>query len=119
MQNDDLVGIETWFNERYVRDISRKIRASLRYKIEKGEYIGRAPYGYRKAKDSKNKLEPDPVLAENVKLIFKLYSQGYGYGSIAAMDKAISQYQNLKVINSSEGIPLLKDEQTGLDNPHV
>lgn len=85
MQNDDLVGIETWFNERYVRDISRKIRASLRFKIEKGEFVGRAPYGYRKAKDSKNKLEPDPALAENVRQIFRLYRQGYGYASIAAM----------------------------------
>lgn len=85
LQNDDLVGIETWFNERYVRDISRKIRASLRYKIEKGEFVGRAPYGYKKSEDAKNRLEPDPVQAENVRLIFRLYLQGYGYSTIAAL----------------------------------
>ena len=33
-QDNDTVGIETWFNERYVRDISKKIKANLRFKIE-------------------------------------------------------------------------------------
>jgi len=27
---------------------SRKIRANLRFKIQKGEYIGHAPFGYEK-----------------------------------------------------------------------
>lgn len=82
-RDDDMVGIETWANERYVRDISRKIRASLRFKIEKGEYIGHAPYGYRKSQTVKNTLEVDPENAEKVRRIFMLYRQGYGYSSIA------------------------------------
>lgn len=47
--DSDMLGIETWVNERYVRDISRKIRAALRFKIQKGEYLGKAPFGYRKS----------------------------------------------------------------------
>ena len=43
-KDNDTVGIETWFNERYIRDISKKIRTNLRFKIEKGEYIGHAPF---------------------------------------------------------------------------
>jgi len=83
LKDNDTVGIETWFNERYVRDISRKIRANLRHKIEKGEYIGRAPYGYKKTAEGKNKLFADPDTAPVVKEIFRLYSLGYGYSHIA------------------------------------
>jgi len=36
LKDNDIVGIETWFNERYILDISRKIRANLRFKIQKG-----------------------------------------------------------------------------------
>ena len=35
LKDNETVGIETWYNERYIQDISRKIRASLRFKIEK------------------------------------------------------------------------------------
>lgn len=83
LDDNDLVGIETWFNERYIRDISRKIRANLRFKIEKGEYIGKAPYGYVKSGEQKNKLVIDESTAGVVRRIFNLYRQGYGYSSIA------------------------------------
>lgn len=42
-----------------------------------------------------------------------------GAGMESFMDKTISQYPQLKIINSSEGIALLKDEASGLDNPHI
>lgn len=82
IKDNDTVGIETWVNERYVRDISRKIRANLRFKIEKGEYIGRAPYGYVKSGNKKNTLEIHPQEAEVVREIYKLYLEGYGYSAI-------------------------------------
>jgi DNA invertase Pin-like site-specific DNA recombinase len=56
IRDNDTVGIDTWYNERYVRDISRKIRTNLQFKIQKGEYIGNAPYGYEKSQLEKNKL---------------------------------------------------------------
>ena len=78
-----MVGIETWVNERYVRDISRKIRASLRFKIQKGEYLGKAPFGYRKSCIEKNRLVIDESEAYIVRLIYRLYLSGMGYTAIS------------------------------------
>lgn len=72
------------YHERYVRDISRKIRSTLRFKIQKGEYLGNAPFGYRKATDVKNRLEPYEAEAETVRLIYRLYRSGMGYSAIAS-----------------------------------
>lgn len=85
LNDNDTVGIETWANERYIKDISRKIRASLKFKISKGDYIGNAPFGYIKSKKEKNRLCIDEENAEIVRLIFRLYRKGYGYSSIAHM----------------------------------
>ncbi|WP_081665685.1 recombinase family protein [Ruminiclostridium papyrosolvens] len=73
------------YNERYIRDISKKIRANLRFKIEQGEYIGNAPFGYVKSVNEKNKLVIDSRNAPVVKEIFSLYRKGYGYAAIANM----------------------------------
>lgn len=83
-RDNDTVGIDTWYNERYIRDISKKIRANLRHKIEKGEYIGHAPYGYEKSKVQKNKLIVNENSARVVRDIFKLYLSGLGYKKIAS-----------------------------------
>jgi len=83
LKDNDTVGIETWFNERYLKDISRKIRANLRYKIEKGEYIGHAPFGYMKSETEKNKLVINEETAGVVREIFNKYCEGYGYSYIA------------------------------------
>jgi DNA invertase Pin-like site-specific DNA recombinase len=83
IRDNDTVGIDTWFNERYIRDLSKKIRANLRFKIAKGEYIGHAPYGYIKSAEEKNRLVVDKTTAGVVKEIFELYIKGYGYASIA------------------------------------
>jgi len=85
LKDNDIVGIETWFNERYIRDISRKIRANLRFKIEKGEYIGHAPYGYIKSPHEKNRLCIDEETASVVREIFRLYKEGYGYSYISRL----------------------------------
>lgn len=81
--DNDMVGIETWVNERYVRDISRKIRSSLRFKIQKGEYLGKAPFGYKKSCLEKNKLAIDESEAHIVRLIYELYLSGLGYTAIS------------------------------------
>lgn len=81
--DNDTVGIETWVNERYVRDISRKIRSCLRFKIQRGEYLGRAPFGYKKSGIEKNRLVIDENEAYIVRMIYDLYLSGYGYSSIS------------------------------------
>ena len=81
--DSDMLGIETWVNERYVRDISRKIRAALRFKIQKGEYLGKAPFGYRKSGAEKNRLVIDEQEAHVVRRIYSLYLSGMGYTAIS------------------------------------
>lgn len=83
LKDNDTVGIDTWYNERYIKDISRKIRANLRFKIEKGEYIGHAPFGYEKSQLEKNKLVINKEEAQVVRKIYSLYKEGYGYSFIA------------------------------------
>lgn len=83
LEDNDMLGIETWANERYVRDISRKIRSCLRFKIERGEYLGNAPYGYMKSVVEKNRLVKEEEQARVIRLIYSLYRSGLGYSSIA------------------------------------
>mgnify|MGYP000880852692 FL=1 len=83
LRDNDTVGIDTWYNERYVRDISRKTRASLKFKIKNGEYIGTAPYGYKKSQIKKNVLVIDETQAPVIRQIYKCYIEGMGYAAIA------------------------------------
>lgn len=83
LRDNETAGLETWFNERYIRDISRKIRASLRFKIGRGEYLGHAPFGYVKQTPGENRLYVDEGAAATVRLIYSLYRSGLGYSSIA------------------------------------
>ncbi|WP_432409463.1 recombinase family protein [Wukongibacter sp. M2B1] len=76
----ELFPLEAYFHERRVRDDSEKIKATLRGKMEKGDFLVRAHYGYRKVG---NKLVLDENTAWVVKKIFELYTQGYGYRAIA------------------------------------
>ena len=69
-----------WFNERRARDDSKNIRRNLRHKIEEGDLLVKAIYGYNK--DGKNLVineETAPVVQE----IFELYSKSWGYQKIA------------------------------------
>lgn len=71
------------YNEMYVKDISAKIRRTLTYKREQGQFIGSfAPYGYRIDPNDKHHLIIDEETAPNVRLIFEMYIQGNGYRKI-------------------------------------
>lgn len=71
------------YNEMYVKDISAKIRRTLSYKREQGQFIGSfAPYGYRIDPDDKHHLVIDPETAPIIKRIFDLYISGEGYRKI-------------------------------------
>lgn len=72
------------YNEMYVKDISAKIRRTLAYKREQGQFIGSfAPYGYLIDPADKHHLIIDPESAPVVRLIFDLYISGEGYRKIA------------------------------------
>ncbi|WP_300412430.1 hypothetical protein [uncultured Oscillibacter sp.] len=72
------------FNEWYVRDSSRKVRAVLKAKAERGERFGtRAPYGYQKEENSSQKLIVDEGTAAIVRRISAMCAAGIGPSQIA------------------------------------
>ncbi|MDF2523825.1 MAG: site-specific recombinase, invertase Pin-like protein, partial [Clostridiales bacterium] len=75
----DLLGITTWYNEMYVKDISRKIKGSIRAKQKEGRMIIKEAFGYKRSQADKHKLEVDPEAAEIVRMIYKHYLSGIGY----------------------------------------
>ncbi|MCG8402418.1 MAG: recombinase family protein [Firmicutes bacterium] len=81
--DDDTIGIRTWVNEYYARDISRKVRVNLKKKMRGGEFLGRPPFGYRKSILYKNRLEVDERYRDTIRNIFELYIGGWGYRALA------------------------------------
>ena len=82
--NNDIIQFKTLINDWYSKDISRKVRAGVWARKEKGLYLGaRAPYGYDKAKDNKNKLVINVEQAEVIRLIFDMFDNGTSIKDIA------------------------------------
>ena len=83
-ESNDLMPFKNLFNEWFVRDTSRKIRAVQRAKAERGERLGtRAPYGYQKDENTKGRLLVDEEAAAVVRRIFALCAAGNGPSQIA------------------------------------
>ena len=83
-ESNDLMPFKNLFNEWYVRDSSRKVRAVLKAKAERGERLGnRSPYGYIANPDRKGRLVVDEEAAAVVKHIFALCAGGMGPTKIA------------------------------------
>ena len=83
--NDIIIPFKNLMNDSYCRDISTKIRTSLRAKIESGDFIGSfAVYGYLKSDENKNQLIVDSYAAEVVKDIFRMKLNGMSQSGIAA-----------------------------------
>jgi len=80
--DNDLLGIKAWYNEMYLKDISKKITANIRQKQKDGLVIVQH-YGYMKDPTDKNKLLIDEEVADTIKLIFRMYTEGYGCNKIA------------------------------------
>ncbi|MBQ9313819.1 MAG: recombinase family protein [Clostridia bacterium] len=78
--NEEMFGLYAWFNERRARDDSKNIRRNLRHKIEEGDLLVKAIYGYNK---EGNKLVINKETAPVVQEVFELYLKGWGYKKIA------------------------------------
>lgn len=85
LDDNDLLGIKTWYNEMYVKDISKKIRSSIKAKQKSGRMLIKEYFGYKRSASDKHMLEIDLEAADIVRLIFKLYISGLGYRRIAEM----------------------------------
>lgn len=83
-ESNELMPFKNLFNEWYVRDSSRKVRAVLKAKAERGERLGtRAPYGYKKDEADSKKLVVDEEAAAVVRRIFAMCAAGRGPSQIA------------------------------------
>lgn len=71
-------------NEWYLRDCSRKQRASYKLRGNAGKHTtNNVPYGYKKSPKDKNQWIIDEEVAPIVRRIYQLCIEGYGIGQIA------------------------------------
>ena len=81
--NNDIAPFKSILNEMYAKDTSKKINSVLQSKINLGEYLGTAHYGYKKDPENKYHLIIDEEAANVVKLIYEKYLAGFGTMQIA------------------------------------
>lgn len=103
---DDTIGIKTWYNERYVKDASKKIRSVLKARQTEGSLIVSAPFGYLRGKNSKQELLIDEDTAPIVREIFKSYLNGKGF-------RAISKSLNEQGISTPSMTAKIRREREG------
>ena len=81
---DDTIMLKGIINQSYLKDVSKKIKSVIRNKKEEGKFVQHyTPYGYKKDENDKYKLIIDDKVAYNIKLIFKMYLEGFSQGQIA------------------------------------
>lgn len=81
--DDDTIGIKTWYNERYVKDTSKKIRRAIRARQRDGTLMTQPPFGYIRNEKNPELLEIMPKEATHIKMVYELYLNGSGYRKIA------------------------------------
>ena len=75
--NNDIAPFKAIMNDMYAKDISKKIKSSLRAKQKEGKWVGgRCPFGYKQDEINKNKLVIDEEKANTVKRIYDLALNG-------------------------------------------
>ena len=75
--NNDIAPFKAIMNDMYAKDISKKIKSSLRAKQKEGKWVGgRTPFGYRKDPNNKNKLIIFEEQAVIVRRIFDMCLEG-------------------------------------------
>ena len=87
-QDNDFTPFLNIINEFYVKDTSKKIRASAKTKGESGEHLtANPPYGYMKDPDDPKRWVVDDEAAQVVKRIFNLCLESCGTSQIARILK--------------------------------
>ncbi len=91
--NNDIIQFKTLINDWYSKDISRKVKSGVWARKEQGLFVGaKAPYGYMKDENNRNKLIVNKEEARVVKRIFQMYDNGYTMGEIATKLSAEKVY---------------------------
>lgn len=84
---DDFTPFRNIMNEWYAKDMSRKIRSTLKIKNSQGYAIGRPPYGYMYDEIDKKRWVVDKEAADIVRYIFNLRKYGESMNKIAKILK--------------------------------
>lgn len=100
--NNDIAPFKAIMNDMYAKDISKKIKSSLKAKMKEGKWVGgRTPFGYDQDKDNKNHLIVNVEQASVVKRIFDMCLEGLSFFKIAKQltnegVKTPAQYYNFE-----------------------
>ncbi len=82
--NNDIAPFKAIMNDMYAKDISKKIKSSLKAKMKEGKWVGgRTPFGYDQNKNNKNHLIINKEQAIVVKRIFDMCLEGLSFFKIA------------------------------------
>ncbi|MDF2539614.1 MAG: site-specific recombinase, invertase Pin-like protein [Herbinix sp.] len=86
-EEDEILGIKTWVNEKYIKDTSKKIKSVFRTRQKEGTLIINVPFGYKKCRNDseQSQVEMIPSEAAYIRNIFDLYLQGNGCRKIACL----------------------------------
>lgn len=100
--NNDIAPFKAIMNDMYAKDISKKIKSSLRAKQKEGKWVGgRTPFGYDPNPEDKNHLVINQEQANVVKRIFAMCLDGLSFFKIARQltnerVKTPAQYYNFE-----------------------
>lgn len=98
VDNDDIVGINTWVNERQVKETSRKVREALDTRMKQGTYISGPRYGYIKGEGGS--LTVNEECREAVETIYNLYEEGFGTTAIAKKLNVEYDFKNPSIVEA-------------------
>lgn len=84
-EEEDTLGIKTWYNERYVKDTSKKIKRAMRARQKEGTLAVNPPFGYLRNSLNKTVIEIDEEAAPIIQRIYSLYLEGLGFRQIASL----------------------------------
>ena len=83
-EDNDFTPFRNIINEWYCRDISKKVKAGMKARAQKGEHLtGNVPYGYKRHETEEGKWIVDEEAAEVVREIYRLYIGGMTFKQIA------------------------------------
>lgn len=91
--DDELAEFKTFMSRREYKIINKRLRRGLQRSIEDGCYMANAPYGYRKVTiDRRPTLEIYEPEAKLVRIMYQMYTEGYGCVAIANQINAMGGY---------------------------
>lgn len=78
------IAFRNLINDLYSKDLSHKVKSSMRVQMQKGRFVNTLPYGYQRSPADKHVMIPDKATAPIVQEIFRRVLAGESSGAIAA-----------------------------------